>query len=138
MAGHLAAVDTPPALVLCSTARRARDTLEPLQERLPAGADVRIEDDLYGASAAGLLARLHEVDEADGTVLVVGHNPGLEDLAGRLAGGGDPALIARLRAKFPTGALATLSFSGPWKELGSAAATLESFVVPADLGPVGE
>jgi phosphohistidine phosphatase len=138
MADHLAGIDPPPALVLCSTALRARDTLEPLRSRLPAGTDVRIEDDLYGASAAELLARLRQVDESTGSVLLVGHNPGLEDLAARLAGGGDPALVARLRAKFPTGALATVSFSGRWKELGSKPARLEAYVVPADLSPVGE
>ena len=138
MADHLAAATPPPALVLCSTALRARDTLEPLRERLPPDTDVRIEGDLYGASAAGLLARLRGVDEATGAVLVVGHNPGLEDLARGLAGAGDAGLIARLHAKFPTGALATVSFSGPWTELGSGPARLEAYVVPADLSPVGE
>jgi len=138
MAGHLAAVDPPPALVLCSTALRARDTLEPLRDRLPAATDVRLEGDLYGATAAELLARLRRVGEAIETALVVGHNPGLEDLARLLGGDGDPALVARLQAKFPTGALATLSLSGPWTELGSCPAKLDAYVVPADLTPVGE
>jgi phosphohistidine phosphatase len=138
MADHLAAVDPPPALVLCSTALRATATLEPLQDRLPAGTDVRIEGDLYGATAAEIVARLRRVGEAVEAVLVVGHNPGLEDLARGLAAGGDPALVARLRAKFPTAALATVSFSGPWTELGSSPAQLDGYVVPADLSPVGE
>jgi phosphohistidine phosphatase len=138
MADHLAAVNPPPALVLCSTALRARDTLEPLRDRLPAGTDVRVEGDLYGASAVQLLARLRQVDEPAGAVLVVGHNPGLEDLACRLATVGDAELVARLRAKFPTGALATVSFSGPWEEFGSGPARLEAYVVPADLSPVAE
>jgi phosphohistidine phosphatase len=122
--------------VLCSTALRARDTLEPLRDRLPAGTNVRIEGDLYGASAAGLLTRLREVGEDIGTVLVIGHNPGFEDLARRLAGGGDAALLARLHAKYPTGAVATLSFAGPWRELGSGPARLEAYVAPADLTPI--
>jgi phosphohistidine phosphatase len=138
MARHLAGVASPPALVLCSTALRARDTLEPLRDGLQPGTDVRIEGDLYGASAVELLARLRTVDEDTGAVLVVGHNPGLEDLARKLAGAGDAALLARLEAKFPTGALATVAFAGPWKDLGSGPTKLEAYVVPADLGPVGE
>jgi len=138
MADHLAAVDPPPALVLCSTALRARDTLEPLRDRLPGTTDVRLEGELYGAPAAALLARLRRVGETVGTALVVGHNPGLEDLARLLAGDGDPALLGRLRAKFPTGALATVSWSGPWADLGSRPAALDAYVVPADLIPVAE
>jgi len=132
MAGHLAAL-VPPDLVLCSTARRAQDTLEPLRGRLPDTTEVRIEDDLYGAPAALLLARLRLVPDAAAGVLLVGHNPGLEDLVRALGRAGDPELIARLHAKFPTAALATLAFDGPWKRLGPGAATLEAFVVPGDL-----
>jgi phosphohistidine phosphatase len=132
MAEHLAALD-PPGLVLCSTARRAQDTLEPLRDRLPDTTEVQIEDDLYGAPVPLLLARLRRVPDATAGVLLVGHNPGLEDLVRALGRAGDPALIARFRAKFPTAALATLAFDGPWKKLGPGAATLEAFVVPGDL-----
>jgi len=133
MAAHLAAVDRPPDLVLCSTARRALDTLEPLRTRLPAGTEVLVEGDLYGAPAPALLARLRLVPDEAGTVLLVGHNPGLEDLVHLLGRPGDPSLLARVRAKFPTAALATLAFAGPWTELGPGDATLEAFVVPGDV-----
>ncbi|MEW6474707.1 MAG: histidine phosphatase family protein [Actinomycetota bacterium] len=134
MAEHVAALEAPPALVLCSTARRARDTLEPLRDRLPPSTDVRLEDDLYGADAPDLLARLRQVPDDIPSVMIVGHNPGLEDLVRGLGRDGDTGLIARVHAKFPTAALATLSFDGPWKKLGSAGpVTLESFVVPGDL-----
>jgi len=133
MAEHLAALDPPPGLVLCSTARRAQDTLEPLRDRLPDTIEVQVEDDLYGAPAPLLLARLRRLPDATADVLLVGHNPGLEDLVRALGRAGDPALIARVQAKFPTAALATLTFDGPWTELGPAAATLEAFVVPGDL-----
>jgi phosphohistidine phosphatase len=66
-------------------------------------------------------------------VLLVGHNPGLEDLVRALGRDGDPELISRVQHKFPTGALATIAFDGPWDGLGSAVATLEAFVVPAEL-----
>jgi phosphohistidine phosphatase len=100
---------------------------------LPAGTEVLIEDDLYGAPAPLILARLRQVPDGTPSVLVVGHNPGLEDLVRGLGRDGDPGLVARVRAKFPTGALATIAFDGPWRELGSGAAALEAFVVPGDL-----
>ena len=133
LADHVATLDPPPALVLCSTARRAQDTLEPIRARLPAGTDVLIEDDLYGVSAPGLLERLRAVPEDIPSVMIVGHNPTLEDLVKGLGSDGDPSLIARVHSKFPSGALATLSWPGPWKSLEWGAATLVAFVVPADL-----
>jgi len=133
LAAHVATIDPPPALVLCSTARRAQDTLEPIRARLPASTSVQIEDRLYGASAPDVLDLLREVPEETRSVLVVGHNPTLEDLVNGLGREGDPSLIARVQGKFPTGALATLAFPGRWKDLGWGAATLEAFVVPAEL-----
>lgn len=133
VADHIGALDPPPALVLCSTARRAQETIEALQPRLPATTEVLVEDDLYGAPAALVVARLRQVPEAVPSVLVVGHNPGLEDLVRGFGTEGDPRLIDRVRTKFPTGALATLTFEGPWKAFGSDAARLEAFVVPGDL-----
>ncbi len=134
MAQHVASLDPPPALVLCSTARRAQDTLQPLRDRLPAGTEVRLEDDLYGADAPDLLALLRTVPDDVTSVMIVGHNPGLENLVRGLGRDGDAGLIARVRTKFPTAALATLTFDGSWKQLGSAAsARLEAFVVPGDL-----
>jgi phosphohistidine phosphatase len=133
LAVHIGALDPPPALVLCSTARRARETIEPLLRRLPDSTEVLIEDDLYGAPAPMILARLREVPDDTRSVLVVGHNPGLEDLVRGLGTGGDADLLERVRTKFPTGAFATLTFDGPWKELGPAAARLQAFVVPGDL-----
>jgi phosphohistidine phosphatase len=135
MADHVASLDPPPALVLCSTARRAQDTIEPLRDRLPAGTEIRLEDDLYGADAPDLLARLRQVPDDVGSVMIVGHNPGLEDLVRSLGRAGDADLIARVRTKFPTAALATLTFDGPWQQLGFGGPTrLEGFVVPGDLG----
>ena len=133
LAAHVATIEPTPALVLCSTARRAQDTLEPVRAKLPDSTAVLIEDELYGAGASELLDRLREVSADTPSVLLVGHNPGLEDLVKGLGRGGDRSLIDRVHSKFPTGALATLVFPGPWKSLGWGAATLEAFVVPADL-----
>lgn len=133
LAAHIGGLDPAPALVLSSTARRAQETIEPLLPRLPDSTEVLIEDDLYGAPAPLIVARLRQVPEATRSVLVVGHNPGLEDLVRGLGTEGDADLVERVRTKFPTGAFATLAFDGPWKELGSAGARLEAFVVPGDL-----
>jgi phosphohistidine phosphatase SixA len=65
--------------------------------------------------------------------MLIGHNPALEDLAAGLAGSGTE-LIGE---KFPTGALATLTFGGSWAELASGGATLESLVRPRELGNAG-
>jgi phosphohistidine phosphatase len=133
LAAHVATIDPPPGLVLCSTARRAQETLEPVRAQLPDSTTVLVEDGLYGASAPELLDRLREVPDDTASVMVVAHNPGLEDLVKGLGRDGDAGLMARVHEKFPTGALATLTFPGPWKALGWGAATLEAFVVPAEL-----
>jgi phosphohistidine phosphatase len=108
-------------------------TLAGIAAALPAGVDTLIEDQLYAASAAQLLARLRDVPDEVGGVMLIGHNPGLEDLAHLLVGTGDDADREKLAAKFPTGALATLVVTGSWAGLAPAAAGLEAFVVPRDL-----
>jgi phosphohistidine phosphatase len=123
-----------PDLVLCSSAVRAIQTLEGVREGLPPGTRVEIEAGLYAAGAASLLERLRRLPEEIGSVMLVGHNPEIEDLAAKLAGGGDPDARAAVEAKYPTGGLATLAFEGPWRELDRKGATLEGFAVPRRLG----
>jgi phosphohistidine phosphatase len=130
---HLRGQGVVPELVLCSTARRARETLEGIEPALGRGA-VRVEPDLYGAGAADLLARLQEIAPPVRSVMVIGHNPGLEQLALLLAR--DGSRVQELEAKFPTGALATLAFSGPgWAALDRGTAELIEFIRPRDLEP---
>ena len=135
LARHLADSGIRPALVLCSTAARARETLDGVVGSLGEDVDVWHEDDLYGASAGELLERLRRLPAAVPSVMVVGHNPGLEDLAVELIGDGhgDEHVLARLHAKFPTGALATLHLRCDWSGLAPGRATLTAFVVPKDL-----
>jgi len=123
-----------PTVVLCSSARRAVDTLAGLGSSIGSPASTFIEDELYGATADELRERLHRVPDGTESVLLVGHNPGLQDLGLLLAGGGDGDALARLRAKLPTGALVALDFDGGWRTLGPAAGTLRFVVAPRDLG----
>jgi phosphohistidine phosphatase len=130
---HLKASGAAPSLALCSSARRTVMTWEGIRAAFPGDVTVAIEDGLYAASRDRLLRRLRAVDDDVVGVLLIGHNPGVEDLADTLIGAGDTELRRRLEAKFPTGALAELSFQGPWADLQPGAATLVSFVVPRDL-----
>jgi phosphohistidine phosphatase len=128
IARHLDENDVEVELVLCSTARRARETLERIQPAL-GRASVRYEPELYGATADGLLERLHRVPDGVATVMLVGHNPALEDLARVLAGH-----APELEPKFPTAALATLELpDGGWGDLAPGGARLIGVVRPREL-----
>jgi phosphohistidine phosphatase len=130
---HMRATGIAPGLVLCSPAARAVQTWEGVASGLPAGTAVDLDDALYGASADGLLRRLRRLPPDVDSVLVVGHNPGLEDLTRGLVGHGDPALRRRLETKFPTGALATLDAPGAWHHLRWGTSTLVAYVLPREL-----
>ena len=119
-----------PGLVLCSSSERTRETLARIG--LPDDVEVRIEPDLYAAPAGELLAVLNRVPDDVDSVMVIAHNPGIQDVALQLAG--DGAEIHRVREKFPTGAVATLDFDGPWRELAPGACDLVGFVKPKELG----
>lgn len=133
LARHMRAARTAPGLVLCSSAVRARQTWEGIASGLPPGTAVELDDALYGAGADDLLRRLRRLPPDIDSVLVVGHNPGLADLALGLVAHGDPALRGRLQAKFPTGALATVDAPGTWQDLGWGTSTLVAYVLPREL-----
>jgi phosphohistidine phosphatase len=123
-----------PDLVLSSSALRARETLELLMPALGPGAEVRFDDDLYGANADELLGRVRAVNDRITSLLLVGHNPGLHDLATNLAGDGEPLAKELLRARFPTGALAILDLrSTSWARLDPGGAYLVRLVLPREL-----
>jgi phosphohistidine phosphatase len=131
IARHLGEEGIAPELVLCSSSRRTRETLDRIAEALGDGVDVEIERELYAASAQELLQRLHAVHDGVGSVMLIGHNPGIEHLALTLAPKGEG--VAEMRRKYPTGALATLDFEGSWRELAPGSAELAAFVKPKRL-----
>ena len=133
IAKHLVRLGIRPELVLCSASERARETLELVRPALGATSTVRLEAQLYAASADKLLERLRAVPEAVASVMLIGHNPGLHDLALALASAGSE--LERLEARFPTAALATLTVStASWGRLSHADAVLAAYVVPRQLG----
>lgn len=130
IAKHLVRLEIEPELVLCSSAERTRETLELLRPAL--GANVLVEDELYAASSDELLERVRLVPESAASAMLIGHNPGLQQLAVTLASAG--ADLGRLQAKFPTAALATLTLADrPWSRLEPADAELAAYVVPKEL-----
>jgi phosphohistidine phosphatase len=132
IARHLREQDLQPQLVLCSTARRARETLELIQPALGA-ATVEFEHDLYAASADALLERLRRVPDTVAAVMLIGHNPGVQGLADILAGAAEGDARERMnRRGFPAAGFALLSFDGPWKSLEPGVAILRDYWAPAE------
>jgi phosphohistidine phosphatase len=123
-----------PDLVLCSTARRARETWQLAEEKLGARPRTTFEPRVYGASAAELLGLARETPAGVQRLMIVGHEPTMSDLTLELADDDRGAALDRVRAKFPTAAIAILVFTGSWPELGPGKARLAEFVVPGDLG----
>jgi phosphohistidine phosphatase len=124
LAEHVREHDIHPALVLCSTAVRARETLEGI------GLDGQrsIEEELYTASAGQWIERLNRVPAETESVMIVGHNPALQQLVLALAGSND-----EVERKFPTAALATLTLECGWSEMQPGCAELTDLVRPRDL-----
>ena len=116
-----------PDLVLCSTARRTRDTLAFLVPDLVDPRDVHFEDGLYQASASTMLHRIQDVPGNRSTLMVIGHNPGLTDLVNLLLGG-RPHAIENL----PTFGCARFSLTCSFAELDRGRARLAALLRPKD------
>lgn len=121
-----------PALVLCSPALRARQTLEIVAPSFPQPPQILLEERLYLANARQLLARLREVPASIASVMLVGHNPGLHELAMYLSDLATGPLVARLDG-FPAGALASYEVRVPWSALDRRRARLTGVVLPEEL-----
>lgn len=120
-----------PDLALCSTAMRARSTWELASAQWGTRPPARFEPRLYAAGAPDLLRVVHEVPSDVGTLLLVGHNPGLVELVLDLAGDGPDDTLEAVRRKFPTSAVAILSWHGTgWQALTPGTALLTSVTVP--------
>jgi phosphohistidine phosphatase len=136
----LAAMGLRPDLVLCSGAVRARATLGIVLAKLGAPVpEVVYDDAVYMAEPDALLDRLHRVGPGPAGdpprhVMLVGHNPGLEELALMLAGSGAADDTARMTEKFPTAAVAVIGFNADsWAAIEAGSGRLEHFLTPKQL-----
>ena len=137
---HIRRAGIRPDQVLCSSARRTRETLQAIE----VDGEMLIERELYDATCGSAIERLRRVPPETRSVMLIGHNPTAQMLVLRLTGAngaeysngtkkpvdGDLAVVQR---KFPTGALATLSFACEWAELGPGCAALLGYVRPKSL-----
>ncbi|MGW7280642.1 SixA phosphatase family protein [Streptomyces sp. NPDC054844] len=120
-----------PDLALCSTAVRARQTWELASAQWGTPPSVHYDARLYAAGVPDLLEVVREVPADIETLLLVGHNPGLEELVLALAGDALDDTLDRLRAKYPTSAIAVLDWHGTtWRALAPGAALLTAMTVP--------
>lgn len=132
IAGYIRRQKVRPALVLCSPSLRTRQTLEAIGPALGKRCAVELVPELYAASEEELLERLRALPNTVGSVMIIGHNPGLQSLALTLASRGDE--LPKLAQKFPTGALATLTVrTEKWHALAAGAAELVAYIVPREL-----
>ena len=136
MARYLRKNDLMPGLILASDSARTRQTAELVLRELQAAVEYRPA--LYLAEAGKILSQLQGVPQANSGIMVVGHNPGLENLAALLAR--EPVRRKErarrdvLEEKFPTAALAVLDFDiATWRDLQPGEGKLVDFVRPKDL-----
>ncbi len=145
MGAALVAFELHPQLILCSPSQRTRETLALIAPVLasPNLPPPRIvfEDQLYLASSADLLARVQSIPQdprpvgasEPQAVMIIGHNPGLHDLALLLTGTGDARSLIRLQDKFPTAALVELVFEAKsWRDVQPAAGLLAHYTTPKE------
>lgn len=118
-------------LALCSTARRTRETWKLAVPELPERPRTVYEERIYEAAPGALIELLNEVDDEAATVLLIGHNPGVQALTEILAGSTEGERAARLSGRdFPTAAFSVLEFTGTWKSLEPGVATLTDYWAP--------
>src|ERR1700683_2289947 len=119
--GWLRKADYVPDRVLCSTARRARETWQLAEQKLGAHPETVFEDRVYGASSAELLDLARQTPADVRTLLIVGHDPAMRgltlDLASEQPGDAEAEELGRVRTKYPTAAMAVLALTTVWSRL---------------------
>jgi phosphohistidine phosphatase len=126
-----------PDCILCSNATRTRETVDAILPELPAKPEVKYLAELYLAEPELILSLVRRANDKLGSLMIVGHNPGLEQCALALAA---VPLEKKLRKrydvmdeKFPTCALAVIDFEGEkWRDVTPGGGDLDAFVRPKD------
>ncbi len=123
-----------PDAVVCSVARRTRQTWDLMAPELGGSPSVTFEPRAYAASAMTLLYLARELPGPSRTALLIGHNPAISELAAELAepppASGSPRSAG---ISFPTAAVAVFEFTGDWPDLAPRQARLLDYVAPADM-----
>lgn len=133
IAKALAARHFLPDVLIHSGAARAKETAEIFAAAWRNEVELQEQAWLYDASFTTLIDCTRALSHEEKRIGLVGHNPGLGELATALAGSGAEPEMRRL-AKFPTGAVAVLDFSiRRWEEVARNAAMLALYVTPAEL-----
>ena len=133
MGQRLAEWAVNPALILCSSAQRARETLAGILPHLSGSRTIEIEEGLYNFDQSIVFKRVSDCVSDDTTILVIGLNPALEQLTGYLAADGAPSAMRQLNTKFPTCALATLEFTfNDWASIGPKTGRLIRLSIPGE------
>ncbi|HTV68756.1 MAG TPA: histidine phosphatase family protein [Rhizobiaceae bacterium] len=127
----LSASALKPDLIVCSSAKRARETLEGVAPHLAPGSRTVFTDGLYSTDAAGYVDVIHEYGKAD-AMLLIGHNPMMEDVAFALYDGGEQNAKDALITGFPTSGLAVIRFPNGLANAAPGKGYLEAFYTPAD------
>jgi phosphohistidine phosphatase len=133
VARHLQAAVGPLDLILCSNSRRTRQTLDLILPGFTARPRCLVEDELYLADCASLVDRLKRLDDTLADVMLIAHNPGIQDLATALVEPDSPGASAFISGKFVTCARASFDIRTRWRALGDTRHRLLDYVAPASL-----
>ncbi|WP_343314159.1 histidine phosphatase family protein [Brucella sp. BE17] len=123
------AVGSLPKRVVLSGSRRTRETAYGLLERLGVEIETIVDDTIYSGGTRDYLTAIHAHGDVN-DLMLVGHNPSIEDLALRLCDRGDGQSLQHLHTGFPTAGLATISVDGPLNEVAFGSCVLKSFPLP--------
>lgn len=135
---HMAHHHLRPDRILCSAARRTRETLAGLLHLLDGDCAIVLSRSLYEPKKGDYVDLIAANGLGAQTLLVIGHNPAIQETAARLVGAGNKDLASELAAKFPTAGLAVIDFGfGNWRELRPGAGRIVAFFRPRDLELVG-
>jgi phosphohistidine phosphatase len=134
MGGYMARHSLVPERVLCSPARRTRETWAAIAAQWSTDRDIVFDQRLYAAAPQVVLSVVRAQDDAARALLVIGHNPGLQEAAELLIAAGDVELRERLREKFPTAALAVIDFAiDKWSSVHECSGRLDRYITPRSI-----
>lgn len=138
MGREIARLGLWPDRILCSSARRTRETLAGLLPSFPQDCEAMLVRDLYEPDTGSYLPLAARHGGEAGTLMLIGHNPHVHEAARALARLGDEARLQALRERFPTGCLAVIDFDAPhWRRLGALPGHLTALIRPDELPPSG-